>query len=80
VNTKGAKQIWIVLLVIAVLVAGFGWWGSNRVRRSIAEDLQQQLQTVLNANVTALEIWMTNQQKLATAIAEDSQVQQLAIE
>ena len=79
-NAKGAKPVWVVLVVMALLVAGFGWWGSHRVRRAMQEDLRQQLRTVLNANVTALEIWMTNQEKLATSIADDAQVRQLALE
>ena len=67
-------------MLIALLVAAFGWWGSNEVRRAIENGVRDDLQTVLDANVTALEIWMTTQQKLATAMVEDSEIRKLALE
>ena len=52
-------------LVIAGLVALFGWWGNHELRQTIEQQLQAQLTSTLNANVTALEIWTTNQTRLA---------------
>ncbi len=68
---------WIVPLLIAVLVAGFGWWGHERVRSTIRQELRAQLNATLNANVTALEIWTTNQLKLAGALASEPSVRKL---
>ena len=56
-------------LVIAGLVALFGWWGNRELRQTIEQQLRSQLTSTLNANVTALEIWTTNQTRLATALA-----------
>ena len=66
-------------LVIAGLVALFGWWGNHELRQTIEQQLQAQLTSTLNANVTALEIWTTNQTRLATALASEPEVRDRAI-
>jgi serine/threonine protein kinase len=68
---------WVVPLLIAAFVAGFGWWGHERVRSTIRQELRAQLNATLNANVTALEIWTTNQLKLAGALASEPAVRNL---
>jgi len=70
--------VWTLLLAIAGLVAVLGWWGDGRLRTTIQEQLKTQLEATLRANVTALGIWTTNQTRLATALAEDSQVRAVA--
>ena len=65
-------------LAIAGLVAVLGWWGNARLRETIEGQLSAQLLATLNANVTALGIWTTNQTRLATSLAEDPNVQRLA--
>src|ERR1022692_4293989 len=69
--------IWIVPLMIAALVAGFGWWGNVRLRDTIEEELKAQLTATLDANVTALDIWTTNQMKLASVLAGETTVRNL---
>ena len=69
----------MVPLVIAGLVALFGGWGNHELRRTIERQLQAQLTSTLNANVTALEIWTTNQTRLATALASEPEVRAPAI-
>jgi hypothetical protein len=69
----------MVPLVIAGLVALFGGWGNHELRRIIDQQLQAQLTSTLNANVTALEIWTTNQTRLATALAGEPEVRAPAI-
>ncbi len=72
------RAIWILPLAIAALVAVLGWWSDVRLRETIQDQLRTQLAATLNANVTALEIWSTNQTRLATSLAEDSTVRTLA--
>ena len=72
------QPIWILPLAIAALVAVLGWWGNVRVREIIEGQLKAQLTATLDANVTALGIWTTNQTRLATALAEDPTVAALA--
>jgi hypothetical protein len=70
--------LWILPLAIAVLVAVLGWWANARLRETIESQLRAQLTATLNANVTALGIWTTNQTRLATSLAEDAGVRELA--
>lgn len=71
--------MWVLPVVIAGLVALFGWWGYGKLRATVEGELRAQLTTTLNANVTALGIWTTNQIHLATALAEDSGVRRSAV-
>ena len=70
--------LWILPLAIAGLVTLLGWWGNGRLRETIEEQLKAQLTATLNANVTALGIWTTNQTRLATSLAEDPALRLLA--
>ena len=63
------QPLWLVPLLIAAVVGVFGWWGNQRLRATIEDQLKAQLNATLNANVTALEIWTTNQMKFATLLA-----------
>ena len=77
--TGRLKQlIWILPMAIGGLVAALGWWGNDRLHATIEGELKAQLAATLNANVTALEIWLSNQTRLATALADDSKVRALA--
>jgi hypothetical protein len=78
-TSRFKQPIWMLPLVIAGLVALFGWWGNHELRQTIEQQLQAQLTSTLNANVTALEIWTTNQTRLATALASESEVRDRAI-
>ena len=77
-NGRFKLPIWFLPLAIAGLVAVLGWWGDGRLRETIQDQLKAQLTATLNANVTALGIWTTNQTRLATALTEDSTVRNLA--
>jgi hypothetical protein len=73
------KQLfWILPVAIAGLVAVLGWWANERLRQTLEGELKAQLTATLRANVTALDIWTTNQTRLATALAEDPVVRTLA--
>ncbi len=78
-TSRFKQPIWMVPLVIAGLVALFGWWGNHELRQTIEQQLKAQLTSTLNANVTALEIWTTNQTRLATALAGETEVRDRAI-
>jgi hypothetical protein len=77
---RSKQLIWILPLALAGLVAVMGWWGNNRLRDTIEGQLKAQLSATLNANVTALGIWTTNQTRLATSLAEDPELRTLASE
>ena len=72
------QLIWMLPLAIAGLVAVLGWWGNGQLRATIEGGLKAQLSATLNANVTALGIWTTNQTRLARSLADDSNVRAAA--
>ena len=71
--------LWIFPLMIAALVAVFGWWGNGQLRKTIEKELKAQLNATLNANVTALEIWTVNQLKLTTSLATETSAHDLGL-
>jgi hypothetical protein len=73
-NGRFKMPLWMIPLLIAALVALFGWWGDGRVRSTIRQELRAQLTGTLDANVTALKIWTTDQLKLASALATEPTV------
>ena len=65
-------------VLISVLIASLpGIALADSTQDQIAA-LKAQLAATLNANVTALGIWTTNQTRLAMALAEDSELQSAA--
>src|SRR6267378_2486040 len=78
ISGRAKQSFWILPLALAALVAALGWRGNHRLRETIEEQLRAQLMATLNANVTALGIWTTNQTRLATSLAEDATVRNLA--
>ena len=74
-----SQPLWILPLAIAGLVAVLGWWDYRRLRQTIEEQLKAELSATLDANVTALEIWTTNQAKLAISLAVEPKVRAFAI-
>jgi len=80
VITGPRLHLWVLLLLIAVFVAVFGWWGNTRLRSTLEGTVRAELETTLNANVTALEIWVTNQTRLVSALASEPALRELALE
>lgn len=76
--TRG-KHIWLVPLLLAGLIVGVGWWADRELRRAIQLELRDDLQSTLEANVTALEIWMENQKRMAAALADEPGLKTVAL-
>lgn len=78
--SRGSRRIvWTIPLLIAVVVVIVGWWTRYEVYRTIQGKLKGELDTVLQANVTALEVWMNNQERMAETIAGDPSVRELSL-
>ena len=58
---------------------GVGGWGNQRLRETVTDELRSDLTATLDANVTALEIWATNQLRLASALADEPAFRVLAL-
>jgi serine/threonine protein kinase len=74
------RNIWIIPLISALLVASVGWWADGRLHRVIEQNLKENLQSALDANVTSLEIWMDLQKRIATSWAGDPGIRTQALE
>lgn len=67
-------------LLAAVLLVVIGNWSLRAVHGTIKAQLAADLKTTLDANVTALEIWVSNQERLAGLLANDPALRTLALE
>ena len=76
----GTKSNWIMPLLAALVVACVGGWADLELHQAMREELTESLRTTLEANVTALEIWMANQKRLAAMLAEEPRLRNLAVE
>ena len=61
--------LWVVLAVL--LLSGIGFWIRTALDRVLSRSVVEQLTTVRDANVEALQIWLRNQ-KHAVQLAADS--------
>jgi eukaryotic-like serine/threonine-protein kinase len=75
-----SKQHWIAPLAAALLVACVGWWADRQISQVLRQDMANTLRSTCDANVTALEIWMANQKRVAQTLAEEPRLQTLAVE
>jgi len=73
------KNIWLVPLLLALLVASVGWWADRQLRATINREVRDDLSATLDANVTALEIWMTNQKRIAASLADEPRLKAVAL-
>ncbi|MCA9021125.1 MAG: cache domain-containing protein, partial [Planctomycetaceae bacterium] len=76
--SKGSMWIWPIAGTILLLILGL-------VVRSIVEESARQtvannLETILDADVAALEIWLEREESLAEVLAEEPRVQKLTAE
>ena len=53
--------IWGLSFLFALLLAGIGYWTLHAVRESLRTMYTEKLQTILEADVAALEIWAKNE-------------------
>lgn len=64
------KQLWIWPVLAAVLLLSIGLWVRGAVEESQKADLTDDLTSILNADVEALDIWMKAQRSNATTAAD----------
>ncbi|MEY4326139.1 MAG: hypothetical protein RIS24_2310 [Verrucomicrobiota bacterium] len=60
-------------VAIAVILL-IGWWSLNAVQRTVEGRLRSELGTVIEANVTALSVWIQGQMRTASLLAVDSSI------
>src|ERR1700722_13892153 len=70
------RNLWAWPIIAAVLLGGAGWW----VNRSVEDAMRQQritdLNTILEASVTAVRVWMGEQRINVQLFAADENLRQ----
>jgi hypothetical protein len=74
------RQLWTWPIIAAVLLGGVGWWVSRSVEEAMRLRRVEELQTILDADVQALHIWMAEQAKVAELIAADESLRPMVQE
>ncbi len=74
------KRMWLGPALFAVVVAVIGWITSRSVENAVKTNLAEQLSTLVEADVAALEFWLSGQRANAIVLAADDRVHFPAIE
>jgi serine/threonine protein kinase len=74
------KQLWIWPIVAIVLLAAVGFGIRSAIERTMRENLQSQLQTMLNVERSMLETWLKVQESHAESLANGQHVRNIAAE
>lgn len=68
------KQLWVWPIIAGVLLGSIGWILRGEVEARLMEDTASELQTILNADVLALRLWLHSQETAAMGLAADPDV------
>jgi serine/threonine protein kinase len=71
------KQLWIWPILAVVLLAAIGYGVSSAIRETMRANLQSELQTLLNVEVSMLEKWLRLQESNAESLANDQQIRNI---
>jgi hypothetical protein len=68
------RALWVWPIVAAVVLGTIGVLLRAAVERNLRQELAATLQTILNADVAALELWWRNEEDAARAVATNSAI------
>jgi eukaryotic-like serine/threonine-protein kinase len=68
-NIRANKLGWILSLLAFVIFSAVAYFVIASVKTASKENIKNQLETILTADVEALKIWLSAQEKTATVIA-----------
>jgi serine/threonine protein kinase len=74
------RQLWIWPIVAAVILGLSSYFVRGVVESEVKKNLAAELQTILNADVAALEIWLEGNKRSVTTIVSDPNVYEPIIE
>jgi tRNA A-37 threonylcarbamoyl transferase component Bud32 len=75
-----AKHLWVWPVVGAVIISLVGIWVRDRVDETTRAELASRLQTLLNADIAALRLWLTEQKANAKSFAADVRIREAIIQ
>ncbi len=68
------RQLWLWPLVAAAGLGLTGWWVQSIVDRTVRDHLASELKTVLDADVTALDLWIEHQISYIRVVCQDQRL------
>jgi tRNA A-37 threonylcarbamoyl transferase component Bud32 len=75
-----AKHLWVWPVVGAVIISLVGIWVRDRVDETTRAELASRLQTLLNADIAALRLWLNEQKADAKSFAADVRIREAIIQ
>ena len=82
-NTAGRlvrTRAWTWPLILAAVLGTTGLFVRNAVERTLKDKMQSELQTLLDADVTALHIWLKGQRNIADAAANTRNLRRAVVD
>lgn len=74
------RQLWVWPIIAAVLFGGAGWWVHQSVEHAMREQRTTDLNTMVEASVTAVRVWMGEQRINVQLISDDEQLRPMVSE
>jgi eukaryotic-like serine/threonine-protein kinase len=74
------RQLWTWPIIAAVLLGGAGWWVNHSIEDAMRRQRATDLNTMVDASVTALRTWMGEQRINVRLFAEDEQLRPWVVE
>jgi len=71
------KQLWVWPILAVVLLSIVGWWVSASVESAMRERRAADMQTILQADVAAVRVWIAEQKVDAELIASDERLPEI---
>ena len=68
------RQLWVWPLIAAVVLGGIAWWVNDAVERVVGKQVAAQLTAIRDADVTALRVWMKQQEADVKVLAMSDRI------
>src|SRR4051794_23954509 len=65
------RQLWVWPIIAAVLFGAAGWWVNRSLENALREQRSAELNAMVEASVTSLRVWMSEQRINVQLFAED---------
>jgi hypothetical protein len=74
------RQLWAWPIVAALLFGGAGWWVHHAVENAMRQQRATDLNTMVDASVTSVRVWMGEQRSNVQLFAEDELLRPMVME
>jgi serine/threonine protein kinase len=74
------RQLWTWPLIAAILLVAIAWWVNRAVEGVMQKQVAAELTAIRNADVTALRVWMKEQEANAKVLAMSDRIRPAVIE